>query len=241
LSGLASFEAVRQAARLAARGLVSAVVTAPISKRAWSLAEIPFADHTDFFGALAQHPVDMILGSQEKEIWCCLATRHVALRRVAGSLSVGGVVSAAASLNAALRRLGLRRPRLGLCALNPHAGEEGLLGVEEKRILLPAVALARRRGIDLIGPLPADTAWRWHVEGLVGGLVALYHDQALVPIKAVCGLSAVNWTAGLPFVRTSPAHGTGFDIAGRKKADFSATLAAARLAARLLKNGKSRR
>lgn len=236
ISGQASFAAVRLAVRLAQRRLVDGVVTAPISKSAWALAGSGFQDHTEFLRAETGFDAEMILAAPERGLWCALATRHLPLRRVAGTLSRAGVLSAARALHGALRRLGLRRPRLGLCALNPHAGEEGLLGGEEKRILSPAAAAARRLGIRLEGPVAADSAWRLHGEGRFDGLVALYHDQALIPLKAAAGLSGVNWTAGLPFVRTSPAHGTGFDIAGSGRADASATVAAARLALRLLKN-----
>lgn len=235
-SGQASFAAVRLAVRLAQRSLVDGIVTAPISKRAWALAGAGFEDHTEFLRGQTGRPAEMILAAPERGLWCVLATRHVPLRRVAGALSRDGVLSAARALDEALRRLGLKRPRLGLCALNPHAGEEGLLGGEEKRVLAPAVAAARRLRIRLEGPVAADTAWRLHGEGRFDGLVALYHDQALIPLKAAAGLSGVNWTAGLPFVRTSPAHGTAFDIAGSGRADASATLAAAHLALRLLKN-----
>src|SRR5208282_2291031 len=109
---------------------------------------------------------------------------------------------------AALRRLGVARPRLALCALNPHAGEGGLIGGEEAARLAPAAAALRRAGLRLDGPLPADSAWRLHVSGAYDGLVCLYHDQALIPLKALAGLGGVNWTLGVPFVRTSPAHGT---------------------------------
>lgn len=236
-SGEASFSAVRLAARLAARRLIGGVVTAPISKKAWGLAGVPFKDHTEFLRKETGCQAEMVLGVPSRGIWCALATRHIALRDVPKELSASGVLSAAFSLSTALRRLGARRPRLGLCALNPHAGEEGLLGGEEKRVLAPAAAAARRQGLDLAGPIAADTAWRWHLEGRLDGVVALYHDQALIPLKAAAGLSGINWTAGLPFARTSPAHGTGFDIAGFGRADFSATFAAAGLAVGLLKKG----
>jgi 4-hydroxythreonine-4-phosphate dehydrogenase len=230
---------VRLAARLAARRLVDGLVTAPISKKAWGMAGVPFKDHTEFLREETGRDAEMILGVPARGIWCVLATRHIPLRDVPGKLSVPAVLSAARALSSFLRRLGDGRPRLGLCALNPHAGEEGLLGWEEDRVLAPASAAARRQGLDLAGPIAADTAWRWHLAGRLDGLVALYHDQALIPLKAAAGLSGINWTAGLPFVRVSPAHGTGFDIAGLGRADCSATLAAAQLAVRLLKNGKS--
>ena len=133
-----------------------------------------------------------------------------------------------------MRLLGKRRPRLALCGLNPHAGEGGLIGGEEKSILAPAAAALRREGLSLDGPLPADSAWRLHVEGTYDGLVCLYHDQALMPLKALGGLGGVNWTVGLPFARTSPAHGTAWEAARTGGIDASATIEAAKLAARLI-------
>lgn len=175
----------------------------------------------------------MILGAPALNLWCVLATRHVSLARAIASLTPHGIVVAAAALDKALRKLGYKQPRLGLCALNPHAGEGGLIGDEEVRILAPALKIARRWKISLEGPVAADTAWRLHRTGSFDGLVALYHDQALIPLKTAAGLGVVNWTVGLPFTRTSPGHGTGFDIAGRCRADETATVEAALLAARL--------
>jgi len=231
--GACSFAAVAAAVRLARRGLVDAVVTAPISKRAWSLAGVPYRDHTEYLRSATGADAQMILAAPQRGLWCVLATRHIPLARVPGALSAAGVRAAARVLHEALRRLAPSRPRLLLCALNPHAGEGGLLGDEERRILGPAVRAARREGLDLSGPLPADSAWRRHVQGDCDGLVCLYHDQAMIGLKAAAGLAVVNWTAGLPFVRVSPGHGTAFDLAGRGRPDPAPTASAALLAARL--------
>jgi len=231
--GAMSFAAVAAAVRLAARGLVDAIVTAPISKEAWSLAGVPYRDHTEYLRSVTGADAQMILAAPQRGLWCVLVTRHLPLARVPGALSPAGVLAAARTLDQALRQVSSKRPRLVLCGLNPHAGEGGLLGHEERRVLVPAVRRARRAGLDLSGPLPADAAWRLHVEGGCDGLVCLYHDQAMIGLKAVAGLGVVNWTAGLPFVRVSPGHGTAFDLAGRGRADDSATAAAASLAATL--------
>ncbi len=231
--GAISFAAVSTAVRLAARGVVDGVVTAPISKEAWALAEVPFRDHTEYLRAETGADAQMILAAPQKGLWCVLATRHIPLARVPGALTQAGILSAARALSGALRRVGMRRPRLVLCGLNPHAGEGGLLGLEEKRVLEPAVRSARRSGLALSGPMPADAAWRRHVAGGCDGLVCLYHDQAMIGLKAAAGLGVVNWTVGLPFVRVSPGHGTAFDVAGRGRADASATAAAAALAVSL--------
>ncbi|MFI5363185.1 MAG: PdxA family protein [Elusimicrobiota bacterium] len=228
----ASFEA---AIGLAARGLAAGIVTAPIAKDSWAAAGYPFRDHTDRLARCAPSgEAEMVLGVPSRRLWCALATRHLPLREAVRRLDVASVAGAARALDAALRRLGKKRPRLALCGLNPHAGEGGLIGGEEKSILAPAAAALRREGLSIDGPLPADSAWRLHVEGAYDGLVCLHHDQALIPLKALGGLCGVNWTVGLPFVRTSPAHGTGWDAARTGRIDPSATIEAARLAARLI-------
>lgn len=236
-SGAASFSAVKAALGLAARGVVRGIVTAPISKQAWHMAGVPYTDHTEYLGAQTGGTVQMVLGIPKRRVWCVLATRHVGLADAVKRLSVSRVLHAAAGLDRALRRLGLKNRRLVLCGLNPHAGEEGLLGLEERRILIPAAAAAREAGIDLSGPVAADAAWRLHSVGRYDGVVALYHDQALIPLKMAGGLGVVNWTLG-SLVRTSPGHGTGFDIAGKGVAQAEATIAAAELAAKLCSNGK---
>ncbi len=223
----ASFE---EALSLIARGLAGGVVTAPISKTTWSDAGYPWRDHTARLAAFADRPdAQMILGVPSMKLWCATATRHIALKEVSAKLTARAISACARDLDAALRLLGVRRPRLALCGLNPHAGEGGLIGAEEKKLLAP---LAKR--LKLAGPLPADSAWRLHAEGEFDGLVCLYHDQALIPLKALGGLAGVNWTTGIPFVRTSPAHGTAYDAAAAGRLDPAAAIEAARLAARLL-------
>ncbi len=223
----ASFE---EALRLVARGLAGGVVTAPISKTSWSQADYPWRDHTERLADFAGKPdAQMVLGVPSRGLWCVIATRHIPLREVPGKLNARSITACAEALGEALRRLGRTKPRLALCGLNPHAGEGGLIGTEELSLLAP---LARRLKLD--GPLPADSAWRLHAEGVYDGLVCLYHDQALIPLKALGGLSGVNWTVGIPFVRTSPAHGTAYDAAAAGRLDPAAAIESARLAARLL-------
>ena len=238
--GRLSAAAFEEALRLAARGLVAGIVTAPIAKEWWAAGGYPWRDHTERLAALAGGAAEMVLGVPSRRLWCALATRHVSLKEAVRRVDARGVVSAARALDAALRRLGAARPRLALCALNPHAGEGGLIGGEENETLAPAAAAARRAGLRLDGPLPADSAWRLHVEGAYDGLVCLYHDQALIPLKALGGLSGVNWTVGLPFARVSPAHGTAWDAARTGRIDPSATIEAARLAARVVRPRRAR-
>ena len=223
----ASFE---EALALCARGLAAGLVTAPVSKTGWAAAGYPWKDHTERLAAVpGARDAQMILGVPSRKLWCALATRHVPLKDAPRLLDAKVVAACARELDGFLRRLGVKRPKLALCGLNPHAGEGGLIGAEERTLLAP---LARRLGVD--GPLPADSAWRLHAEGEYDGLVCLYHDQALIPLKALGGLAGVNWTAGLPFVRVSPAHGTAYDAAAAGRVDAAATLESARLAARLL-------
>ncbi|MBI5211658.1 MAG: 4-hydroxythreonine-4-phosphate dehydrogenase PdxA [Elusimicrobia bacterium] len=231
--GRASFAAVRLGVRLVREGAAAGVVTAPVSKLAWRRAGVSCRDHTEFLEKETGCATRMILAAPASRLWTICATRHIPLARVARSLDRRELAACAGALDQALKRLGCRRPRLALCALNPHGGEEGLMGSEEARLLEPAARASRRARIALAGPLPADTAWRWHCSGRLDGLVCLYHDQAMIPLKVAAGLEIVNWTVGIPFPRTSPGHGTGFDLAGSRKPDPSPTLAAARLAARL--------
>lgn len=235
IGGRISAAAFEASLTLCARRLVAGVVTAPIAKDGWAAAGYPFRDHTARLSLCADDgEADMVLGVPSLKLWCVLATRHLPIKEAVRRLDARSVAGAALSLEAALRRLGVARPRLALCALNPHAGEGGLLGGEEKSVLAPALARLRRGGLRVAGPLPADSAWRLHSEGAYDGLVCLYHDQALIPLKALGGLAGVNWTVGLPFARTSPAHGTAWEAARSGRIDASATIEAARLAARLV-------
>ncbi|MBI4346509.1 MAG: 4-hydroxythreonine-4-phosphate dehydrogenase PdxA [Elusimicrobia bacterium] len=229
--GRASFESVRLALGLYVRGIVDGIVTAPVSKEAWVRARAGHSDHTGFFeSACGVRGAMVLLAGRLRSV---LVTRHIPLSRVPRRLTVSGVVEAGTRLFEALRELGLRRPRLGVCALNPHAGEHGILGGEEESKLKPAIARLRSAGVNAGGPYPADAAWAAHARGSLDGLVALYHDQALIPLKIAEPYGVVNWTVGLPLVRTSPGHGTAYDIAGKRPARPDATIAAARLAAAL--------
>jgi 4-hydroxythreonine-4-phosphate dehydrogenase len=227
--------AFEESLRLCVRGVCVGVVTAPISKIHWETAGYPYRDHTERLSQFSiSGEVDMILGLPSKNIWCAVATRHVPLKEAIQRIDKKSISSATHALNQALRLLGKFQPKIALCGLNPHAGENGLIGTEEIKILRPAVAGLNRVGLPLEGPLPADSAWRLHEQGVYEGLVCLYHDQALIPLKVLGGLSGVNWTIGLPFIRVSPAHGTGWEAARSGVIDASGTIEAARLAVRLM-------
>jgi 4-phospho-D-threonate 3-dehydrogenase / 4-phospho-D-erythronate 3-dehydrogenase len=217
---------------------LDALVTAPLSKEAILRTGRPFIGQTEYLSELAgtQETAMMLLGQDDRGRWLrvALATTHVPLRLVATELSAGKIERAIRLAAQACNDLGLPRARVAVCGLNPHAGEGGELGREEIDVIAPVVESARARGIDATGPLAADTLFHQVFHGEYDAVVAMYHDQGLVPLKMVAFEHGVNWTLGLPFVRTSPDHGTAYDIAGRNKADPSSMIAAIRLARQLV-------
>jgi 4-hydroxythreonine-4-phosphate dehydrogenase len=231
--GRAAHQAILAATRLVQEGFARALVTAPISKANLAAAGIRVPGHTELLAALTRSKaVRMMMVGGEMRV--ALATTHLALAAVPGALSRRLVRDTIGVADGALRaHFGIRRPRIGVAGLNPHAGEDGLFGDEEKRIIAPAVRDAMRRDIDARGPLAADSLFPLAVEGRFDALVCMYHDQGLAPFKALHFADGVNYTAGLPFVRTSPDHGTALDIAGRGIADPRSMTAALQLAAKL--------
>jgi 4-hydroxythreonine-4-phosphate dehydrogenase len=210
-SGQAALDALMRAIELGRRRSVDGLVTAPLSKEALALAGSNDRGHTEILSReLGVGPTAMSFFTDKLQV--ALVTTHVPLHRAVESLSSARVVEVAALLHRALVDYrGLKSPRLALAALNPHAGEAGLLGDEEARLLTPAVEEAVVRGIDLSGPYPADTLFYRAVSGEFEGVVALYHDQALIPVKMLSFGQAVNVTLGLSLPRTSPDHGTAYD------------------------------
>ncbi|HAT71298.1 MAG TPA: 4-hydroxythreonine-4-phosphate dehydrogenase PdxA [Elusimicrobia bacterium] len=238
--GRASLEAVLLAAGLVRAGFFSALVTAPVSKEAWKMAGAPAPAHTDLF-RLIEKKEPLMLFSRGR-INAALVTEHLPVKALSGKITLALVKQKAALFRAALEALGLRRPAITLCALNPHAGDGGVIGLEEIEVLRPAAAGLRAGGMRISGPLPTDAAWAEHLAGKSDGLLALYHDQALAPLKVAPGAdSAVHWTWGLSFARTSPAHGTAFDRAWRAGADAAGMKAAILFAAHLAKNKRPAR
>jgi 4-hydroxythreonine-4-phosphate dehydrogenase len=209
-----------------------AMVTAPISKKALNLAGIDFPGHTEMLAHLTRTPrVAMLLYSDE--IACAFATCHQSLRSVPESLDARTIAEVAELAWANVSAIRGAPPRLALLGLNPHAGEEGLFGDEEKRILLPAKAMIEARGIEIEGPLPADTAFTPQALKRIGCHIAMYHDQGSIPFKMMSFDVGVNVTMGLPIIRTSPDHGTAFDIAWKGKVSPDSMLSACDLAVRL--------
>jgi 4-hydroxythreonine-4-phosphate dehydrogenase len=231
-AGRAAYDAIVRATRDAMAGVVAAIATAPINKAAFALAGLPWRGHTELLAHLTGAPrVAMMFHSQRLRV--VLATIHVPLARVPELLTPETLDQTIALTAEALPRFGYPAPRLGLAGLNPHAGEQGLLGREDGDTLAPAVERARARGIDLTGPWPADTLFVRAAAGEFDAVIACYHDQGLIPIKLMAFGRAVNVTLGLPIVRTSVDHGTAFDIAGQDRADASSLVEAILLAARL--------
>lgn len=231
-AGRAGYDTLVRAVEDCLAGRVHAIATAPVSKDAFARAGLPWKGHTDLLAHLTGSPfVAMMFESPKLRV--VLATVHIALRDVAGAVT-RDLVERTIRLSAReLPRFGVARPRLALAALNPHAGERGLMGTEDDEVLAPAVAACRADGIDVTGPVPADTVFVRAARGAFDAVVACYHDQGLIPVKLLAFGEAVNVTLGLPIVRTSVDHGTAFDIAGKGVADPASMIAAVKLAARL--------
>ncbi|OIM88908.1 4-hydroxythreonine-4-phosphate dehydrogenase PdxA, partial [Bradyrhizobium elkanii] len=233
----AALASIRQAVADVAAGKASAVVTNPIAKNVLYRAGFRHPGHTEFLaelaasGGRAPQPV-MMLWSPALAV--VPVTIHVSVREALAQLTTDLIVSTARIVVADMKaRFGLAAPRLAIAGLNPHAGEDGTLGMEDVEIVAPAVEILRRDGIAVRGPLPADTMFHAAARKTYDCAICMYHDQALIPIKTVAFENAVNVTLGLPFIRTSPDHGTAFDIAGTGKANPSSLIAALRLAARM--------
>lgn len=230
---------IEQAVNLVLSGEASGVVTAPIAKAPLYAAGFRFPGHTEFIAELTadapftgtRGPVMMLTA---KDLRACLVTIHSPLAEVPELVTVERVTRTARVVHEALKRdFGVAAPRLALAALNPHAGEGGAIGLEEIQVLAPAVEILRGEGIAITDPLPADTLFHDDARAAYDAVLCLYHDQALIPVKTLDFWGGVNTTLGLPLIRTSPDHGTGFDIAGRGVARADSLIAAIRLAGQM--------
>lgn len=231
-AGRAAYEWLKAAAVWAAQGRAGAIVTGPVSKAGIAASVPNFRGQTELIARCAgvREPVMMLAGPRLRAV---PVTRHMPVSRVSRALSRRLVTLAIVTTARGLERwFGIRGPRVAVCGLNPHAGEGGLIGTEEGRVISPAIARAARAGIRVTGPLPADAVFTAALDGLYDAVVAMYHDQALIALKTLERDSAVNVTLGLPFLRTSPAHGTAFDIAGRGVAKTGSMETAIRMAVR---------
>jgi len=212
---------------------LQALVTAPVSKERIQSLGVKFSGHTELLAeAFNVKQFDMMFVAEELKT--VIVTRHIAVRDISKALSTAKIYQSIALLNRSLKTLfKIRRPRVAVCGLNPHAGEGGTIGSEDQTLILPAVKKARKNGINVSGPFAADTLFTPARRRDYDAVIAMYHDQGLIPVKTLYFDQVVNLTTGLPFTRTSPAHGTGFDIAGRDKADPSSMAAAIHLAVQL--------
>jgi 4-hydroxythreonine-4-phosphate dehydrogenase len=231
LCGQASFEYVRKAVELALSGFVDALVTAPISKEALHRASVPYIGHTEMLEALTQAKEALTM-FQVGDLRVFFFTRHLPLREAIERVKQEALVHFARLVFLYLRALGMENPRVAFAALNPHAGEGGLLGREEQEEIAPAVSLLRKEGYEISGPYPADSVFFFAFQGKFDAVISLYHDQGHIATKCLDFFRTVSVTLGLPFLRTSPDHGTAFDIAGKGVARFESMYEACRIAAR---------
>lgn len=238
--GAMSFRWVDEGIAACLEGRAVALVTGPINKAAWALAgHSQFPGHTELIADRCAKATGGSGGGQTRMMFeapnlrTILVTTHQSLATVPGTLSMQRVLDTIALGHETCRRLDVEKPRIAVCGVNPHASEGGLFGDEEARHITPAIETARRAGIDATGPYPGDTVFGAAVRGKFDLVVAMYHDQGLIPVKLLAFDRAVNFTVGLPIVRTSPDHGTAYDIAGRNLADPGSMIAAIRLAVRL--------
>jgi 4-hydroxythreonine-4-phosphate dehydrogenase len=226
VAGLAAVRAIRAAVGLCLAEVVGGMVTAPVSKQSFALAGEGLIGHTELVAGLARSKCYAMM-MKNRDLRVVLATTHVALADVAARIKTADLVTKFRLTHRYLTRYArLRRPRIAVCGLNPHAGEGGKLGREELSVIRPAVMRARRDGIAVAGPFPADSLFRPDEIGRYDAVVAMYHDQGIIPVKMGHPGGVINVTLGLPLVRTSPGHGTAFDIAGRGVASSESMVAA---------------
>jgi len=231
-AGRTAYGAIVAAVEDAMAGEVDAIATAPVNKKAFALAGLPWRGHTELLAHLTGAPsVAMMFYADALRV--VLATTHEPLGSVPSLLTRESVERVIRLAAAELPRFGFNLPRLAMCGLNPHAGEGGVLGDEEQRVIGPAIAACASDGIRVAGPYPADTLFVRASRGEFDAVIACYHDQGLIPVKLLAFGKAVNVTLGLPIIRTSVDHGTAFDIAGRNAADPGSMIEAVKLAARL--------
>ena len=238
ISGEASIRFCLDAIEAAKAGIIDAVVTAPINKTSWNLAGAKWPGHTEMFADKCKSPrkAMMFVAGPLK---LALATIHEALFEVRHKFTIGCVFEPIDLLNTALKEyFNIANPKIGVAALNPHAGENSQFGDEEQRIISPAILLAQEQGINCSGPYSADTLFLRAVNGEFDGVVAMYHDQGMIPVKLLAFEEAVNVTIGIPIIRTSPAHGTAFDIAGKNVANPAGMKAAINTAIQMVRTKK---
>ncbi|MGE0267245.1 MAG: 4-hydroxythreonine-4-phosphate dehydrogenase PdxA [Candidatus Omnitrophota bacterium] len=235
INAKASLHYLKTALDLIDSRVISALVTAPVSKEGIILSDHSFTGHTEF---LAQHSRCKTVGMMfvGKSLRTVIVTRHIPLAKVASALNEKMILDTICLTDTALKKqFNIKTPKIAVCGLNPHAGEGGKMGTEEISTIIPAIKKCRKKRINADGPFPADTLFNPSRTKGYDCIIAMYHDQGLIPVKSLYFNEVVNLTIGLPFIRTSPAHGTAFDIAGKNKADPASMIEAIRLAVQLSK------
>lgn len=232
-AGRAAYDTIVAAVRDALDGRVDAIATAPINKASFHAAGLPWKGHTDLLAHLCGVR-DVVMMFWSEPLRVVLATVHIPLADVPRAITIDSLLTVMRITHGSLPRFGIPRPRLAVAGVNPHAGEDGLMGHEEIDVVVPAIEQARAEGIDVTGPFPADTLFVRAARGEFDVVVAAYHDQGLVPVKLLAFGTSVNVTLGLPIVRTSVDHGTAFDIARQGRAEAGSMVEAILLAARLV-------
>jgi 4-hydroxythreonine-4-phosphate dehydrogenase len=237
--GRAAAGYIEEAVRLCLHGTTDAMTTGPVNKEAVTRAGIPFTGHTEYIADLCGVAETRMLLVNDR-LRVVHVTTHCSLRQ-ACLVTTPRILTTLTLGHAAMRRLGIQQPRLAVCGLNPHAGENGLFGSEDREIILPAVEAARAQGIDCAGPFAADTLFLKAVDGGYDLVTAMYHDQGHIPMKLLDFAQTVNVSLGLPILRTSVDHGTAFDIVGQNRADAKSMKAALRLAVTMAQHAKAER
>lgn len=221
ISGLIACDAIKEAVKLCMQNIAAAMVTAPVSKESFKLAGMPYSGHTELLADLTKtkrYCMMMVCGG----INSVMVTRHLPVSEISKYLTKKDIISTVKTAGNFIKQISGEKPKIIICGLNPHAGDNGILGKDEKGTIIPAVKeLTAKTDFDIHGPVAADAAWAKTVKKEFDLIVAMYHDQVMIPLKIINPKKVVNVTAGLPFVRTSPGHGTAFDIAGKNKADSS--------------------
>ncbi|MDD3053890.1 MAG: 4-hydroxythreonine-4-phosphate dehydrogenase PdxA [Endomicrobiaceae bacterium] len=218
ISGLIACDAIRAAVNLCMSKVTKSMITAPVSKESFKFAGLPYSGHTEFLAKLTKskkYCMMMVCNS----INSVMVTRHLPISEISKSLTKKDIITTTTLAANFIEQIDNKKPKIIICALNPHAGDNGILGLDEKETIIPAIKELNKIKFDISGPLPADIAWSKIIKKQYDLIVAMYHDQVMIPLKIIDYTNVVNVTAGLPFVRTSPGHGTAFDIAGQNKAD----------------------
>ena len=236
MAGVAAFDALERATLDLKEGKIDALVTAPINKKNIQSERFNFPGHTEYLEQIFGKKGDALMLLANDKLRVAVVTGHIPLAKVAASLSTEGILTKIKQLNQSLKQdFGIRKPRIAVLGLNPHAGDDGVISEEEKTIIRPAIQAALDQGIVCIGPLPADGFFGSDNYLKYDGILAMYHDQGLIPFKTLAMSNGVNYTAGLPVVRTSPDHGTAYDKAGQNVADESSLRAAMYMAIDIVK------